>query len=155
MASNQTVNIYGRQPTRLVQEGATQHKRTIFGLNFPMGENQKLGGYFQKVTGVDLIRDSVSQLLLTDRGERIMLPKFGCNLRKFLFQPLDENTFEEIKEEIRYSLNNYIVGARILKLAVYPSGPTGPGDGNSLMVRLNLGLVEDDLTVFDVEVQIS
>jgi phage baseplate assembly protein W len=155
MAANQTVTIYGSQPTRLVQEGATQHKKNIFGLSYPLGKKQESGGYFQKATGVELIKGAVSQLLLTERGERVMLPKFGCNLRKFLFQPLDENTFEEIKEEIRYSFHNYIVGAKILKLAVYPTGPAGPGGGNSLMIRLNLGLVEDDLTVFDVEVQVS
>jgi len=155
MASNQTVNIYGSLPSRLAVEGATQHKRNIFGLNFPLGQRQENGGYFQKIAGVELIKDAVKQLLKTDRGERVMLPKFGCNLRKFLFQQLDETTFEEIKEEIRYSFSHYIVGAKILKLSVYPTGPTGPGLGNSLMVQLNLGLVEDDLTVFDVEVQVS
>lgn len=155
MAANQTVTVYGSTAPRLTKDGVTQHKRNIFGLNFPLGQRQEHGGYFQKVEGIELIKDAVTQLLLTDRGERVMLPKFGCNLRKYLFQPLDENTFEEIKEEIRYSFYHYIVGAKILKLSVYPTGPLGPGGGNSLLVRLDLGLVEDDLTVFDVEVRIS
>jgi hypothetical protein len=68
---------------------------------------------------------------------------------------LDEITFEEIKEEIQYSFNNYIVGARIKRLAVIPLGDVGPGGGNSLLVRLILSLDEDDLKVFDVEVKIQ
>ena len=84
-----------------------------------------------------------------------MLPNFGCNLRKYLFQPLDESTFESIKREIQISFSKYIVGARISKLAVFPLGAVGPAGGNSLKVVLSLKLDSADLETFDVEVNIS
>jgi len=84
-----------------------------------------------------------------------MLPSFGCNLKRYLFQPLDEDTFESIKQEILFSFKKYIVGARVLKLSVFPLGESGPAGGNSLKIILVLQLIEDDLTVFDVEVQIK
>ena len=84
-----------------------------------------------------------------------MLPNFGCNLRKYLFQPLEESTFESIKREILYSFKNYIVGAHIAKLAVFPLGEAGPAGGNSLKVILSLRLDTADLETFDVEVNIS
>jgi len=155
MAANQTVTMYGLKPPPFMERVPTEKRKVTFGLNFPLGQNKTTGGFFQKISGVGLIKDAVKQLLLTERGERILLPKFGCNLRSYLFQPLDEETFENIKEEIRFSFENYIVGARILKLAVIPLGPLGPSGGNSLLVRLSLQIVEDDLSVFDVEVQIT
>jgi len=155
MAANQTVNIYGTRPPKVVRQKDTEHKKTIFGLNFPLGSDKQTGGFFHKSSGVEIIRDAIQQLLRTERGERILLPKYGCNLRRFLFQPLDENTFEGIKREILYSFEKYIVGARIAKISVIPFGESGPAGGNSLKVSLLLNLVEDDLVVFDVGVVIK
>lgn len=155
MAANQTVSVYGNISVPFIEKVPTEKRNHVFGLGFPLGKTKLTGGLFQKKTGVDLIKGAVKQLLLTERGERVMLPKFGCNLRGYLFQPLDEAIFENIKEEIQFSFNNYIVGATILKLAVIPFGGTGPSGGNSLLIRLTLQLNEEDLSVFDVEVTIS
>lgn len=155
MAANKTVTIYGITQNRFIEDAPKQKKKAIYGLGFPLGKTRNSGGFFAKKSGIPLIKDAIIQLLQTERGERVLLPKFGCNLRRFLFQPLDETTFEEIKEEIQYSFNNYIKGARIKRLAVIPLGDVGPGGGNSLLVRLILGLDEDDLKVFDVEVKIQ
>lgn len=84
-----------------------------------------------------------------------MLPNYGCNLRKYLFQPLDETTFKNIRTEIQTSFYNYIVGAEIAKLTVLPTGVLGPAGGNSLQVILTLRLNTADLEVFDVGVTIS
>ncbi len=155
MAANNTVTIYGTTVPSFIEKTPTSKKKVTYGLGFPLGSNRESGGFFTKKTGVELIKDAVIQLLRTDRGERILLPKFGCNLRKFLFQPLDETTFEAIKEEIRFSFYNYIVGARLIKLGVTPLGDTGPSGGNSLLVTLTLQIIEEDLAVFDVPVLIS
>jgi len=155
MAANNTVNIYGTNLPSFIEKTPTNQKKITYGLGFPLGANREEGGFFKKKTGVELIKDAVTQLLRTERGERILLPKFGCNLRKFLFQPLDEATFEAIKEEIRFSFTNYIVGARLIKLGVTPLGDTGPSGGNSLLITLTVQIIEEDLAIFDVPVIIS
>ena len=144
MAANQTVTVYGRTPPRYIIQGPTSKRQETYGLGFPLGSSPD-GGIFSRKTGVNK----------TERGERIMLPNFGCNLRRYLFQPLDENTFESIKREILYSFNNYIVGANIAKLSVFPMGELGPSGGNSLKVILSLQLDTADLEIFDIEVDIS
>jgi hypothetical protein len=154
MAANQTVSVYGKIPPRYIIQGSTSKKQEVYGLGFPLGSSSD-GNFFSKKSGVSLIKDAVQQLLRTERGERVMLPNFGCNLRKFLFQPLDESTFEGIKREIQFSFKNYIVGANISKLAVFPTGEAGPAGGNSLKVVLSLKLESADLEIFDVEVDIS
>jgi phage baseplate assembly protein W len=155
MAANQTVNVYGIIPDKFSLQAPSSKKKEVYGLTFPLGLEKNNGGFFKKNSGINLIRQSVKQLLLTEKGERLMLPNYGCNLRKFLFQPLDENTFTAIKEEIRNSFSNYIVGAKIVKLAVFPTGDTGPAGGNSMQVILTLELDADELRVFDVEVNIG
>tara|TARA_R110000787_G_scaffold188710_2_gene300472 strand:+ start:1282 stop:1746 length:465 start_codon:yes stop_codon:yes gene_type:complete len=154
MAANQTVSVFGRISPKYTKEGPTSQRHEVYGLSFPLGSTPA-GGYFSRRSGIHTIRNSVKQLLLTERGERVMLPNFGCNLRKYLFQPLSQSIFESIKKEIQYSFENYIVGAKIVKVSVFPFGPTGPAGGNSLKVILSLGLNTDDLEIFDVEVNIS
>ena len=154
MAANQTVSVFGSIPPRYMKQGPVSHRQEVYGLSFPLGSSPG-GGFFSKRSGIVMIKEAVKQLLLTERGERVMLPNFGCNLRKYLFQPLEEATFESIKREIQYSFKNYIVGAKIAKLAVFPLGEAGPAGGNSLKVILSLKLDTADLETFDVEVNIS
>ena len=154
MAANQTVTVYGKFPPRYIEQQTTSKRSEVYGLNFPLGTASG-GEFFTKNSGVSMIRDSVRQLLTTERGERVMLPNFGCNLKRFLFQPLDESTFESIKREILFSFKRYIVGAEVAKLAVFPLGEAGPAGGNSLKVVLTLRLDTADLEIFDVEVDIS
>tara|TARA_R110000824_G_scaffold51717_4_gene144002 strand:- start:4795 stop:5262 length:468 start_codon:yes stop_codon:yes gene_type:complete len=155
MAANQTVNVYGNSPPSPVVQKTTEHKRVIYGLNFPLGKDKLTGGFLHKSSGIQMFRSTIKQLLLTEKGERILLPKYGCNLRKYLFQPLEENTFEAIKMEILHSFDRYIVGAKIVKISVIPLGDFGPAGGNSLKVSLLIRLTEDDLPVFDVGVIIK
>lgn len=154
MAANQETNIYGTIQGRYNLQPVTSKRDHVTGLRFPLGSAAD-GGFFSKSSGIPMIKEAVTQLLLTERGERVMLPNFGCNLRKYLFQPLDEATFTNIRNEVETSFRNYIVGAKIQKIGVFPTGDAGPAGGNSLQVILTLKLDTADLEVFDVGVTIS
>lgn len=154
MAANQTVTVFGSEPVRYFNQTVVSTRKPRYGLAFPLGKST-LGGFFSKSEGIQLIKGAVQQLLLTDRGERVMLPNFGCNLKKYLFQQLNEGLFEEIKREIQQSFYQYIVGASLVKVGVFPTGDAGPLGGNSLRVVLSLKLNVADLEVFDVEVIIT
>tara|TARA_A100001391_G_C5039610_1_gene270525 strand:+ start:196 stop:660 length:465 start_codon:yes stop_codon:yes gene_type:complete len=154
MAANKTVTVHGSIQDRYNIQAPKSARKEVFGLHYPLGSSRN-GGVFNKTSGINMIKAAVEQLLLTERGERVMLPNFGCNLRRYLFQPLDETTFNNIRREIETSFNNYIVGARIAKLSIFPTGDAGPAGGNSLQVILSLKLDKSDLEIFDVEVTIA
>lgn len=155
MAISTGVNKFGVSPPSFLKKGPTSSKKEVYGLEYPLGKSTYTGGFFKKKSGVELIKGAVTQLLLTERGERVMLPDYGCNLRRFLFQPLDEVLFENIKQEVLRSFNNYIVGATVLRISVVPLNVAGPSGGNSLKVTLTIKLVEEDLVVFEVPVVIA
>lgn len=155
MAANTTVFRYGRRPTKYEEQAPRAKRQEIYGLTFPLGKNTASGGFFKKNSGREMIRQAVSQLLRTEKGERLMLPNYGCNLRKYLFQPITEDLFSEIRNTIQESFNNYIVGARLLKVAVYETGEYDAAGGNQLRVVLSIQLSTDDLEVFDVEAKIE
>lgn len=54
--------------------------------------------------GVEDIRRSLHVLLTTTAGERVMQPRYGCNLEELLFESLDTTTRSLVKDRIRTAI---------------------------------------------------
>ena len=155
MAANTRVSRFGKRPTKYEVQAPRSNRKDIYGLTFPLGINRTTGGFFKKNSGRVMIRQAITQLLRTEKGERLMLPNYGCNLRKYLFQPITQELFNSIRETIETSFRNYIVGARLLKVGVFETGEYDAAGGNQLRVVLSVQLTTDDLEIFDVEAKIK
>lgn len=64
-------------------------------------------GLLQKIVGADSIKADLLALLLTNPGERVMLPTYGTPLRRLLFEPNDRLVVEEAREMIINSINTW------------------------------------------------
>ena len=53
------------------------------------------------------IKQAIVNLLLTNKGERVMQPDYGSDIRSFLFEPLDFGTAVQIKNSIKYCLTTF------------------------------------------------
>lgn len=53
------------------------------------------------------VRDSIRNLVLTDRGERLFQPDVGCDIRGSLFENMDQNTILILKENIKTTIKTY------------------------------------------------
>ena len=59
-----------------------------------------IDGTIKMVTETDSISQSIITILSTSKGERIMLPQFGSNLRALVFSQMDDITARLIETEI-------------------------------------------------------
>jgi phage baseplate assembly protein W len=59
------------------------------------------GGQATMVEAEEDIHESLTILLSTTPGERIMLPTYGCGLKAHVFEDLNESVITEIKDTIR------------------------------------------------------
>lgn len=57
--------------------------------------------------GPQNVRESIRIILLTQMGERLMLPEFGGGLRSFLYEPNTPTTRRLIQERITQSLTRW------------------------------------------------
>ena len=166
MATTDTTNEYGVPITLAVKRSTTsQHKRRAgfaYPMNMQVGDTVTggvvnstaiQGPYFRPQTGLALIRNNLRQLLLTEKGERVMLPNYGLDLKKYLFEPLDQTTFHLIKQDIADVLNTYFSIAKIISLRVL-SGEFD-SENNSLVISLTLQLQDESLDIFDAEVRVG
>ena len=59
------------------------------------------------VTDAELVKQSLMQLLNTERGERVMRPLFGCNLRQYVFENNDELLGQLLRAEIASAISQW------------------------------------------------
>ncbi len=70
----------------------------FLGLQYPLIKTPR--GIMAQKSGVDQIKADLLQLLLTNPGERVMLPEFGTPLRRLIFEPNDSTLETRAKQMI-------------------------------------------------------
>ncbi|NML21660.1 GPW/gp25 family protein [Pseudoflavitalea sp. G-6-1-2] len=64
-------------------------------------------GSVEMVSAVQDINQSLNILLSTSLGERVMQPKYGCNLQDYLFEPMNATIRGYIKELVTNAILYY------------------------------------------------
>ncbi len=70
----------------------------FLGVPYPITTHAR--GLLRTQKGINQIKSDLLAMLLTSQGERVMLPSYGCNLRKFLFEPNDSVLVAEVRNLI-------------------------------------------------------
>jgi phage baseplate assembly protein W len=73
------------------------------GWGFPPTFERSLKGV-EMISEEEDIRSSLEILLSTDVGERVMQPRYGCNLHRLLFEPVDSTLQAYVKDLIRTAI---------------------------------------------------
>jgi phage baseplate assembly protein W len=77
------------------------------------------GGVFNKTYSTkDQIKSNLINLLLTNKGERILNPEFGADLTRLLFEQSDEDLYEKVRDQIFSSVSTYIPEVTLINIEV-------------------------------------
>jgi len=136
-------------PLTSVDFVTTSRRAPIYGMAFPTSFTGA-GGSFSKNEGLNAIKAGIIQLLLTSRGERVMRPSFGVNIKNNLFEPNDSDTLTDIRRSIIETINAYEDRVAVHSLSV----TANPGDlyDTTIKVSLELALKNDLATVQSLEI---
>jgi len=77
------------------------------GLELPFARSSR-GLFGQTATTLEQAGHNIKNLLLTSKGERVMQPDFGSDLRSLLFEQADDNINNDIKEAISDAMSNWL-----------------------------------------------
>jgi len=83
-------------------------EKKYINIDFPFKDSPN--GYYFKLNDndKDAIKSDLLHLLLTNKGERLYMPDFGSDLRKFIFEPNDSITHDQIKDNLNETIKRYI-----------------------------------------------
>jgi phage baseplate assembly protein W len=108
-------------------------KNIVIGVSLPFNAP----GVFNKTYSTkEQIKSNLINLLLTDKGERIMNPEFGTDLRKSLFDNITDSSIEVLKVKIIDAVNIFIPEIFLEDVIIEPDN-----DYNALNVTINYRLV--------------
>ena len=92
-------------------------------------------------TTQEAIKNNLNNFFLTNINERYLNPLFGGNLRNYLFEQIDKNNIDSLKEDIQYQLNLYFPNIVIKEFNIYSSDI----NENSINVFLKYNIVNTGL----------
>lgn len=117
MTLSDTINVYGKSLPPKSRNTVNLKLQKNTGFKYPL-DTDPSRGYFSKQTGLELVKNNLRNLLRTEPGERFMLPQYGCGLRKYLMEPLDEVTFSQVRDTIKTSIYKYLSKISISSLRI-------------------------------------
>ena len=66
----------------------------------------------------DAVKESIKNLILTDRRERLMQPNLGGNIRAMLFENITPSVLTLIEDQVRTTINLYEPRAELIDVIV-------------------------------------
>ena len=93
-----------------------------------------------KINDIELIKLDLLNHIFTRRGERVMMPRFGTIIPDLVFEPLDDETTEQVDSELR-QVFDYDPRVELLQLDTVPDY-----DNNAVTASARIRCVELDTT---------
>jgi len=124
-------------------------ERTYTDVDFAFRANPITGDVSLK-REIQAVKQSVLNILLTNRGERPFDPEFGSDIRKQLFENFDPITQQLISDQIRTALRNYEPRVRVLNVNI-----NARPDRNFLDVSVEVEIQSPEQTVTSVDFSVE
>lgn len=107
-------------------------------------------GVFSSVyTTKEQTKYNIINYLLTDPRERPFNPTFGAGLRSRLFEQINQEAFEDIKQSLMTQMENYFPQIKVVQLDII-----GNPDYNSINIKFSYRLLrsnENDSVILTIQ----
>lgn len=119
-------------------------------IKFPLVDDSSTNSYFKmNKTTKEAFSSNLLLLLLTEKGERYYMPDYGTNLLKYVFDPGDNITANEIVQDLKRSVELYIPNLSISDVEFNwfdENDEMVENTGNKLNVKIKFTYSEDAFT---------
>ncbi|MCC7052821.1 MAG: GPW/gp25 family protein [Gemmatimonadaceae bacterium] len=111
---------------------APRDTREFLGLGWKFPLQVTAGGSIARARYEVRVEESVYLILSTAKGERVMLPEFGCGIHDLVFQPNTPATIGLVAQQVRRALVQWEPRIDVLDLVV----ESPPGEPTLLLIRV-------------------
>jgi phage baseplate assembly protein W len=108
-------------------------QREFLGVGWKFPLQVTPGGRIAQARQEQRVEESIYLILSTARGERVMLPGFGCGLHDLVFAPDSSVTIAMVVQTVREALVAHEPRIDVLDI----SAETAPDEPRLLLIRIN------------------
>ena len=128
----------------------------FIGLDLPIRKSDGKEGYFASTsTTIEAVKNNISSLLLTERGERFFQPTLGLNLKKYLFEDINGGLVAQIKEDIDQIFTVWLPFVEISKLEVKLFENDSSINPNTILLNIIFNIMQDPNTLASVSLTVG
>jgi phage baseplate assembly protein W len=121
----------------------------FIGIDLPIRKSEGKEGFFASTsTTIEAVKNNIANLIQTHSGERFFQPELGLNLRRFLFEQVNEEVVLQIQNEILDALETWLPFVQVTDIQV-------SDDNNKLNVNIIFNIKQDPDTLDSVQVVIT
>tara|TARA_B100001778_G_scaffold203005_1_gene167663 strand:- start:2659 stop:3078 length:420 start_codon:yes stop_codon:yes gene_type:complete len=106
------------------------------GIPLPMNHIDGSGFFPGTSTTLSQTSSNIRNLLLTNKGERLGQPEFGCGLLQILFEPMSDSLLEDVKSTIEEAIAQWLPHVLVSNLNV----ERGEENPNQLIIEIEFSL---------------
>ena len=121
-------------------------KNIAIGLSLPFGLCGRDKLFNQTYSTKDQIKSNLINLLLTNKGERVLNPEFGSDLKRILFEQITPSTEDNIRNTINTAINIYVPEVTADEIIIN-NNPDSNTIGITVNYILNLPGTSDQITI--------
>jgi len=137
--------LFGKYPPSksTLQNIASGPNKKRIGLSWP-SRSEEVTPYFGKNSGKSLLIDQITQYIETSKGERLMLPDYGTNLKFFLFEPFTSDVVKILADDMKQGFAKYIPNATINVIRFFQSDNIHGYGLPGIEVQMSVSVKETD-----------
>ena len=124
------------------------------GIDLPIrfSDNEN-GGFATTSTTIEAVKNNIRNLLNTNLGERLMQPQFGTDLRRIIFEPIDEQVTLKIQDKILDALEIWLPFVQVSNIEIV--NQSKDTDNNSVLVNIEFSILKNSSSTDSVTVPFS
>ena len=127
----------------------------FIGIDYPFHKSNGVEGWFASTnTTIKSIKNNIKMLLNTNKGERLMQPNLGINLRKFLFEQYNDESRITIQNEILDTFKTWLPFVEIKELDINMEETDAIGK-NKMSIFITFNIMRDPNTLESIQVEIG
>jgi phage baseplate assembly protein W len=108
-------------------------RRDFLGVGWKFPLQVTANGKLARARYEQRIEESIYLILSTAKGERVMLPDFGCGIHELVFAPNNTLTRSVVVQNVRQALVGFEPRIDVLEV----SADAAEGEPNLLLIRIN------------------
>ena len=125
------------------------------GIDYPFHKSSGVEGWFASTdTTIKAVKNNIKMLLNTNKGERLMQPNLGINLRKFLFEQYNDEARIAIQNEILDTFKTWLPFVEIKELDINMEETDAIGK-NKMSIFITFNIMRDPNTLESIQVEIG